>query len=869
MAELRGLLEEVLGGYLNARTSGQFGTTHPMWRLFGTLAEELALTSPIRGRSTIRVKKSVGTGGWAAVPWIAFLDGRETTTTRRGVYPCYLFRSDMAGVYLTLMQGVSDVRAQLGPLAAGPALVSRAEFLAQKHCQRMLRRGFALDRSISLGASGLAADYEAGTIAHKFYATGGLPCDDLLVADLEAVLESYDTYLGSVGEADRRVGDATSSEGAATPARQAQDPIVTARPGRGSREVAGWHGSIGEFLELGEDAFVGALSAHLRRCMGMGPDGLQVTAWRNEFAVLRQTMSAVLGRRSVAAGWHVVFEYELPRERGRRPDVVLLTGSQVIVLEFKDAERQQLAHVDQVAAYSRDLSEYHAESHDKLVDPVLVLTRSASVEVCRRESRGEPEAVLDPRAIEPSPYEVTVTGPAALGRVILALEARAPAEPVCAEEWLAADYQPLPSLVRAARLIFDHEPLPRIKRAESAGIPETVAALVRAAEAARERGEHHLALVTGVPGSGKTLVGLQFVYQDHFGDTGSERTAVLLSGNGPLVKVLQYALKSRVFVQDVHAFLKSYGGRGGVTPEEHVWVYDEAQRAWDAEQAGSKHREFGEPEDFLRIGRRKSWALMVGLVGQGQEIHVGEEAGLGQWNDAMAAAGGRWTVHCSSKLASRFPAATTFQVDDHLDLTTSLRTHVAEDVQTWVDMVLEGDLYRAGAVSERLDAQGFVLYLTRDLDAAKHYARERYAAQEVSRYGLIASSKARLEEYGIDAGYLAGRGVQVEKWFYDGPDQVRSCCQLSVPVSEFQCQGLELDLPIVCWGKDLWWSDGRWATRPSPRNKARDPHRLRLNTYRVLLTRGRDGMVIWMPKGSRHSHETFAALQEVGLKSLS
>jgi hypothetical protein len=622
-------------------------------------------------------------------------------------------------------------------------------------------------------------------------------------------------------------------------------------------------------LELGEDAFVDTLSAHLRRCMGMGPDGPQVTAWSNEFAVLRETLSAVLERRSVAAGWHIVFEYELPRERGRRPDVVLLTGSQVIVLEFKDADKQQPAHVDQVAAYARDLSEYHAESHDKLVDPVLVLTRSSSVEVSRHEGRGEPEAVLDPRAVEPRPYEVTVTGPAALARVILALEARAPAEPVRAEEWLAADYQPLPSLVRAARLIFDHEPLPRIRRAESAGIPETVAALVRAADAARERGEHHLALVTGVPGSGKTLVGLQFVYQNHFGDTGSERTAVLLSGNGPLVKVLQYALKSRVFVQDVHAFLKSYGGRGGVTPEEHVWVYDEAQRAWDAEQARTKQREFSEPEDFLRIGRRKSWALMVGLVGQGQEIYIGEEAGLGQWNDAIAAAGGCWTVHCSAKLASLFPAATTLRVDNHLDLTTSLRTHVAEDVQTWVERVLEGDLERAGAISERLDAQGFDLYLTRDLDAAKQYARERYAAQEASRYGLLASSKARLEEYGIDAGYLAGRGVQIDKWFYDGLGQARSCCQLSVPVSEFQCQGLELDLPIVCWGKDLWWSGGRWATRPSPRNKARDPHQLRLNSYRVLLTRGRDGVVVWVPKGMRSLEATVAPLREVGLKLLS
>lgn len=323
--------------------------------------------------------------------------------------------------------------------------------------------------------------------------------------------------------------------------------------------------------------------------------------------VLRRTLAEVADRHPRAKHWEVIFEYELPRERGRRPDVVILTGSQVLVLEFKDAGSPQQAHLDQVAAYARDLREYHAVSHDKLVDPVLVLTLSA-----------EPAHARD---------EVTVTGPDDLARVLLDLERRSPDEPIDATGWIDADYSPLPSLVTAARRIFDHEPLPHIRRAESAGIPQTLDYLSAVAEQARESGGLHLALVTGVPGSGKTLVGLQFVYQTHFGDWGGRQQAVFLSGNGPLVQVLQYALKSRVFVQDVHGFLKSYGGSQSRVPEEHIWVYDEAQRAWDAAQVQEKRgHPTSEPEDFLRIGARKrSWALMVGLIGEGQEIHVGEE----------------------------------------------------------------------------------------------------------------------------------------------------------------------------------------------------------------------------------------------------
>ncbi|HLA81019.1 MAG TPA: DNA/RNA helicase domain-containing protein [Thermoleophilia bacterium] len=636
----------------------------------------------------------------------------------------------------------------------------------------------------------------------------------------------------------------------------------------------GWHGSVAEFLAASEADLLAALRSRHLQVMGMPPDGGQMEAWRGEYSILSATLGEIVASTPRAKDWAVIFEYELPRERGRRPDVVILTGSQVMVLEFKESSILLQAHVDQVAAYARDLRHYHAGSHDKLVDPLLVLTRSP-VERQRPDGRQWPEGrrgagMGQGSRVEQDMAEVEVVNPQGLRAVLAELERRAPDEPIDAEAWINADYSPLPSLVSAARRIFEHEPLPQIKKAQSAGIPDTIATIVAAANQAREAQELHLALITGVPGSGKTLVGLQFVYENHFGDTGSERSAVFLSGNGPLVEVLQYALRSRVFVQDVHGFLKQYGGSSIRTPEEHVWVYDEAQRAWDAERVKEKRgHDRSEPEDFLHIGSRKdSWALMVGLIGEGQEIHLGEEAGLKQWNDAIRRTSDSWTVHCPGKIASIFNSAERLHINESLDLDTSLRTHLAEDVQGWVQDLLDGRLDAAAAHAEAMEKQGFRLYLTRDLERARRYVRERYRTEEDKRYGFLGSSKGRLNRFGIPTDYQDTKRLRAGPWYYDHPDTVGSCCQLDSAATEFQCQGLELDLPIVGWGVDLHWSGRSWQSRPQRRSQARDPHKLRLNSYRVLLTRGRDGLVLYVPDGGAAFDADFAALEAGGGRGL-
>jgi hypothetical protein len=483
-----------------------------------------------------------------------------------------------------------------------------------------------------------------------------------------------------------------------------------------------------------------------------------------------------------------------------------------------------------------------------MVMPILVLTEST-----------DPPAVVD---------GVTIVGPNDLSGSLTQLVGSDNGAGIDPEAWLSADYAPLPTLVAAARTIFQHEPLPQIRRAHSAGIPETIAELIRIADGAQARNELCLAVVTGVPGAGKTLVGLQFVYSNHF--EGDGRTAVFLSGNGPLVKVLQHALKSSVFVQDVHGFLKAYGGSKQRLPEEHIWVYDEAQRAWDAERVQEKRgHAASEPEDFLRLGTRmKGWALVVGLIGEGQEIHLGEEAGLGQWNDAIAAVGGGWSVYCPTKLAEAFPAAKTVHTRHELDLTASLRSHLAEDVQLWVRQLLDGNLGKAAETANVVAGQGFDMYLTRDIEVAKAYVRDRYAGNLDKRYGLLASSKAKnLDRYGVRNGFNFTKVLKEGPWYNDPPESRLSCCALHDVATEFACQGLELDFPIVSWGSDLVWNGSRWQSPPQPRSQARDPHTLRLNSYRVLLSRGRDGFVVFVPDEPQ-MNLTCDALRDAGLGGL-
>lgn len=609
----------------------------------------------------------------------------------------------------------------------------------------------------------------------------------------------------------------------------------------------GFQSQISAFLTTDVHSWGTKLVQHHQECMNEYPNLSQKRAWLDCYETLQKHLPQLVRLRSSCAHWNIIFEYELPRERGRRPDVIILAGDQIVILEFKGYDQIKQAHVDQTAAYARDIASYHAASHNRLIYPVLVLTKINQIS---QQISG-----------------VTVLSPDGLPAYLSSLPESDPYNYIDPSEWLSADYQPLPTLVHAARSIFEHEQLPFIRRAQAAGIPETVSELLYIAEIARTRKQHHIALVTGVPGAGKTLVGLQFVYQNHFNDQGSHRTAVFLSGNGKLITVLQDAIGGdKVFIQGVHGFLKQYSSPYAPAPAENIFVFDEAQRAWDAQQVKQRRgHNKSEPEDFLLIGNKKPWSLMVGLVGEGQEIYLGEESGLEQWNSAIAATHQPWIVHCPPHIAPIFNAAQEVVVASQLNLTASLRTHIAQDVQRWIQCLLENQLSEAAEISNKIRTQNFEMYITTDLLAAKDYVQQRYAGQMDKRYGLLASSTANnLKHYGVDIKF--DRVNDIARWYNKPPNEPGSCCNLKQVALEFDCQGLELDFPIISWGNDLIRNEQSWkgssATYP-----VRDPHRVRLNSYRVLLSRGRDGFIVFIPPNS-NMKSTQAALRSAGLNNL-
>jgi len=400
--------------------------------------------------------------------------------------------------------------------------------------------------------------------------------------------------------------------------------------------------------------------------------------------------------------------------------------------------------------------------------------------------------------------------------------------------------------------------------------------------------------VTGLPGAGKTLVGLQLAHARFLDELAVPRSdgrpiapAVFLSGNGPLVQVLQYELRSaggagKAFVRDVKAYVDRYTRRPDLVPPEHVLIFDEAQRAFDAAQVAVTHKGAGdgksEPEHFVEFAERvPEWCVVVGLIGTGQEIHTGEEAGLGQWRAAVEGASrlGEWQVHVPPSVASVFDGYGPVSVDPSLHLDKELRFHLTTEVHAYVEALLgERDGVDVPALAARLDASGFHLRITRDLEAAKAYLRTRYAEDPLARFGMIASARDNvLARFGVPNDFQATKRVQYGPWFGEGEDDPmgRSCRLLRQCVTEFGCQGLELDATLLAWGSDFIRERGAWTNRLARRYQRpamiRDAFQLRCNAYRVLLTRARDATVVFVPPIPLLD-ETYGFLIDSGFRQL-
>lgn len=597
----------------------------------------------------------------------------------------------------------------------------------------------------------------------------------------------------------------------------------------------------------------------------------QVRAWDDSIPRLQREVGESLDAHQSAAGYSAILEYELPLEF-RRPDVLLLVGSAVIVLELKGKEIPSQADLDQTAAYARDLRAYHRDCDGRPVYAVVVPTRAKGY----AGERGG----------------VHIAGPDAIDALIANFADARDRPPLSADTFLQADaYRPLPTLVQAARELFTTGTLRDIWRARANTDPAVnqIESIVRGAAAAKRR---RLILLTGVPGAGKTLVGLRLAHAHYLDDLAVARSgghkptapAVFLSGNGPLVQVLQYQMKQaggdgKTFVRDVKGYVKAYSSRRSAVPPEHVLIFDEAQRSWDAEMVAAKgHTDsnLSEAELFVQFAERiPEWCTIVGLIGTGQEIHLGEEGGLGLWRKAVEGSGSPtdWEVHGPPQLTDLFRDSTVpFIPSPQLTLDAEIRFHLAKDVHPFVNALLRGDADVARQHVAHLAGHDFHLRMTRSLDTAKAYLRERYAEHKLARFGLVASSRDRdLIHFGVRNDFNWTKNVKVGPWYVDGDGSPVSCRQLEEVVTEFAAQGLELDAALLCWGTDLVREGGRWSTTRARGYKkgsnVRDPFQLRLNAYRVLLTRGRDGTVIFVPPIDALD-ETWEYLRRSGLQEL-
>jgi hypothetical protein len=342
---------------------------------------------------------------------------------------------------------------------------------------------------------------------------------------------------------------------------------------------------------------------------------------------------------------------------------------------------------------------------------------------------------------------------------------------------------------------------------------------------------------------------------------------VFLSGNGPLVEVLQYELRSaggdgKTFVRGVKDYVKRYSSKPGLVPPEHVLVFDEAQRAFDAEmvlETHPKHEPKSEPEHFIEFAERiPDWCVVIGLVGTGQEIHRGEEAGLVQWRWAVerSSRSAEWRMHAPSAVARLLDSPDGhLSKDDSLSLDTELRFHAARELHLFVgDLLAASDPDELRGRAERLESDGFHLRLTRSLDEARKYLRDRYSGDPSARFGIVASSKDRdLVRFGVPNDYQSTKRIRVGPWYGDDENDYggRSCRHLGDCVTEFGAQGLELDATLLAWGTDLLVEGGRWSNAYArgyqKRKQVKNPLQLRINSYRVLLTRGRDACVVFVP----------------------
>lgn len=645
-----------------------------------------------------------------------------------------------------------------------------------------------------------------------------------------------------------------------------------------------YRGTVAEFLALCEEQILARLSVGYANRGYTSQYTDQTLSWENDLRCLRTALTECRVRDSSAEQWGILLEFSIPRKEARI-DVVLLMGNSVVIVEAKSGDAFTQAR-RQVEEYALLLHYFHQASAERRIVPVIVSPRAATPSLdSLRQNELFPQlatywissVLLTPWSALPQILESVADGALSIDPVL----------------WDTSPYNPVPSIIEAAMALRTGLDIREIAHSEAS---EHEIALVQDAiqscvDRARRDHRHAVCFLTGVPGSGKTLVGLSLAHEDR----NRSHAIHFMSGNGPLVKVLQHLftcegrkegmsapearVRARTLIENVHVFARYHTEDHAGAPSNHAIIFDEAQRAWNRAQNMKKfNRDFSEPEMLLKIMERHGdWAVVIALIGGGQEINDGE-AGLEEWGRALAGAGKEWLIYASPEVLNGGPstaghrlfedpaACRSIQESPALHLRTSNRSLRAEKLATWVNCVVEGDA--SGAASLAITDR-FPILLSRDLKETRIQLREQGIGQ--NRYGLVGSSgAARLRAEGLEPNSSFHADYPWEHWYLADRADVRSSFQCEVFATEFEIQGLELDWIALCWGGDFIWnpvrsewqlrtfrpgSNNRWCTIKNPAKRI-----FRRNAYRVLLTRARQGMVLFVPKGSIED-DTSSALE--------
>ena len=647
--------------------------------------------------------------------------------------------------------------------------------------------------------------------------------------------------------------------------------------------------TISDFLEKSTETIIGEISVNGR----LGHIHTELYAWEFQISLLKDILKDFKG--------HLFFEFSIPR-MGRRVDCILIIKNIVFVIEFKVGEKEFLNHnIEQVWDYALDLKNFHKPSHELLLVPILVATHSKKI----------------PLEVVFTSHNDNLTNPIRTNAENLGLTIQEvinfyqSTEEINPNEYLKGSYSPTPTIIEAAISLYNNHNVEAITRndADAINLNYTSNYISETIDYAKQNNKKVICFVTGVPGAGKTLVGLK-VATEHL-DKEKGNTSVFLSGNKPLVDILQEALardkivqeklkgnkitkKSaresvKAFIQIIHHYRDEYL-RDPQAPYDHVAIFDEAQRAWTKEQTvkfmhqkkGIANFQYSEPEFLIScLDRHEDWAVIVCLVGGGQEINTGE-AGISEWLSAVKNKFEDWETRISPNLIdTEYNAQESIKeleltnkvvFEDKLHLSVSMRSFRAEYLSKFVKEILDFD-ENAKETLKKLNGK-YPVVITRDVGKAKKWLKEKARGSE--RYGIVVSSQAyRLKPLAIDV----KTPINHVNWFLDDKDDIRSSYFLEDVATEFQVQGLELDWVCVTWDADLRYSNEGWKTYSFVGNKWQNIHKsirkkYLINAYRVLLTRARQGMIIVVPEGNVDDHTrqpdfyspTFNYLKSLGIE---